>query len=691
MTKHTCEKCGATLPAPGAACQRCLMELAASSEGEKAEPVATRAPRPGTPPPEPAELAPLFPELGIEALLGAGGMGAVYRAKQKRLGRAVALKVLHGELSGDPVFVERFLREAQAMAKLTHPGIVSVHDYGERAGRCFLVMEYVDGVNLRALLKAGRLAPRQALDVVRQLCDALQFAHDEGVVHRDIKPENVLVDAKGRVKVADFGLAKLVGAPASISLTSAGQVMGTPHYTAPEQVERPRDVDHRADLFSLGVVFYEMLTGELPLGRFAPPSQRVQVDVRLDEIVLKTLERERERRYQQAAQVKTDVEHVEHGPARALGRARERRLRLRSGVYLPRLQAAFGEHRPTAWGWFALLLVAWIACGASFDLGAGWFAAIYLPLFTWLFLSMVVARSGAEPPPDERLGTWVARTGAGSFLLVALGFGALFVAHVASWERWTWSYVSSEQRPMAGFERWRGAEVELLRRLGITSESRPDLSVVDVRLELDSSHWVTNPHGLLGLHPLLLGGLAVALLLAGALIEVRAARRPAREWRAGVASSLALLFLSLACVHAETFGLHGGRRALDGVQASLECRGGAEALGQDLYRALVASELEVHAEHAARIVDRRSGDALASVHVLATQPASIFARWRMTWAGPERLEPHVIYTMVSDAAGERAVILADGGLVEPDRLAASDWMSELRERLRATCAGQEPK
>src|SRR5262245_25725373 len=120
------------------------MELAASGEpAPGAEPVATGAPRPGTPPPPPAELAPLFPELEIETLLCVGGMGAVYRAKQKRLGRAVALKVLHRELSGDPVFVERFLREAQALAKLAHPGIVSVHDYGEREGRCYLVMEHV--------------------------------------------------------------------------------------------------------------------------------------------------------------------------------------------------------------------------------------------------------------------------------------------------------------------------------------------------------------------------------------------------------------------------------------------------------------------------------------------------------------------------------------------------------------------
>src|SRR5207237_5596372 len=137
-------------------------------------------------------------------------------------------------------------------------------------------------------------------------------AHDEGIVHRDIKPENILVDRKGRVKIADFGLAKLVGAttPADVTLTAEHHVLGTPRYMAPEQVEGAAIVDHRADIYSLGVVLYEMLTGELPIGRFAPPSQKVQVDVRLDEVVLRALEKEPARRYQQASDVKTDVERI---------------------------------------------------------------------------------------------------------------------------------------------------------------------------------------------------------------------------------------------------------------------------------------------------------------------------------------------------------------------------------------------
>ena len=140
---------------------------------------------------------------------------------------------------------------------------------------------------------------------------ALQFAHDEGIVHRDIKPENILLDKKGRVKIADFGIAKLVGQTAAdAALTGAGDVVGTLHYMAPEQVEKPLTVDHRADIFSLGVVFYELLTGELPIGKFAPPSQKAQVDVRLDEVVVRALQREPARRYQHVSELRTDVENI---------------------------------------------------------------------------------------------------------------------------------------------------------------------------------------------------------------------------------------------------------------------------------------------------------------------------------------------------------------------------------------------
>ena len=197
------------------------------------------------------------------------------------------------------------------MAKLSHPNIVLVFDFGEANGIPYLIMEFIDGINLRNAIRAGELQPEQAVKIIPQVCEALQYAHDMGIVHRDIKPENILLDNTGRAKIADFGLAKLLGTDAAkFTLTGSRQMMGTPHYMAPEQMDRPQEVDHRADIYALGVVFYELLTGELPLGRFAAPSKKAKVDVRLDKVVNKTLENEPDRRYQQASEVKTDVDAI---------------------------------------------------------------------------------------------------------------------------------------------------------------------------------------------------------------------------------------------------------------------------------------------------------------------------------------------------------------------------------------------
>jgi len=244
--------------------------------------------------------------------VGLGGRGAVYKARQRQLDRLVALKILPPEVGQAEAFAERFTREAQSLAKLNHPRIVSVFDFGRTEdGLCYFVMEYVDGTDLRHVIQTGELKADEALAIVPQVCDALHYAHKKGIVHRDIKPENILLDKEGNIKIADFGLARLLDKPTTAyTLTQVGQRMGTPHYMAPEQIEGAHEVDHRADIYSLGVVFYEMLTGELPIGRFAPPSHKVQVDVRLDEIVLHTLEKEPELRYQQASEVKTDVETI---------------------------------------------------------------------------------------------------------------------------------------------------------------------------------------------------------------------------------------------------------------------------------------------------------------------------------------------------------------------------------------------
>jgi TM2 domain-containing membrane protein YozV/predicted Ser/Thr protein kinase len=311
-TERICPNCHKPLPAdvPLGLCPECLIKSGFPTEIEPGAGGIARFV-----PPSVADIARLFPQFEILSFIGKGGMGAVYKARQPALDRLIALKVLPPAVASDPGFAERFTREARALARLSHPNIVVVYDFGKAGDLHYLVMEFVDGTNLRELERGGKLSPEQALAIVPQICEALQFAHNEGIVHRDIKPENLLLDKKGRLKIADFGIAKILNVPAGkAGLTGAKDVMGTPHYMAPEQIERPQAVDHRADIYSLGVVFYEMLTGELPLGKFAPPSKKVMVDVRLDDVVLHSLEKEPSRRYQQASQVKTDVETIAGTP-----------------------------------------------------------------------------------------------------------------------------------------------------------------------------------------------------------------------------------------------------------------------------------------------------------------------------------------------------------------------------------------
>jgi capsular polysaccharide biosynthesis protein/predicted Ser/Thr protein kinase len=271
-------------------------------------------------PPAIEDLAAIFPQFEILELIGKGGMGAVYKVRQRDLDRIVALKILPPAIGHSPEFSNRFTREAKALAKLNHPGIVTLHEFGQRDGLYFILMEFVDGVNLAQLMKTGRISPREALAIVPQICDALQSAHDQGIVHRDIKPENILLDRLGRVKVADFGIAKVVEAvcdpirsgdtPVPTDHTLAGKIIGTPKYMAPEQIDRPAEVDHRADIYALGVVFYQMLTGELPGKDLQAPSKKVHIDVRLDEIVLRAMEKQPELRYQTAHEFRTVIEGV---------------------------------------------------------------------------------------------------------------------------------------------------------------------------------------------------------------------------------------------------------------------------------------------------------------------------------------------------------------------------------------------
>lgn len=341
----TCPVCGKRLPEGTAEsqCPACLLQRGLESNTFASQDLATG--RPQWQPPTPAQLAGQFPGLEISELIGRGGMGAVYKARQTSLDRVVALKILPPEIGRDSDFARRFAREAQAMAKLNHPHIVAIYDFGQTPGVAdgqatgnadgktghkanglfYFLMEFVDGPSLRQVLNRGGVSADEALAIVPQICEALQFAHDHGIVHRDIKPENILLNRQGQVKIADFGLAKLIGhagemavgnpsgevpMPASPKMPEPQRIVGTPRYMAPEQKTNSESVDHRADIYSLGVVFYQMLTGELPGTQIIAPSQKITIDVRLDEIVLRSLEKQPELRYQHASEIKTQVETV---------------------------------------------------------------------------------------------------------------------------------------------------------------------------------------------------------------------------------------------------------------------------------------------------------------------------------------------------------------------------------------------
>ena len=421
-TLRICPNCRKPLPpdVPLGLCPECLIKSGFPTESGTGGPGEAAGVRFVPPPVE--EIAQLFPQLEILSLIGKGGMGAVYKARQPMLDRFIALKVLPPAVAGDPGFAERFNREARALARLNHQNIVAVYDFGRVGSRrgdkaevppsaaapphvggyesaseglYYLLMEFVDGTNLRQVEQAGKLSSEQALTIVPKICEALQYAHDQGVVHRDIKPENILLDKTGRVKIADFGIAKMIGrGETDVSLTGARDVVGTPHYMAPEQIEKPQAVDHRADIYSLGVVFYEMLTGELPLGKFAAPSTKVHVDVRLDEVVLHTLEKEPSRRYQHASQVKSDVETIT-GTAGLAGRAGAGQTNSDKAM-LPALLLAFpfglfGAHRfyagkiGTAFaqlGAFIGCILMIIACATT---GADWQPALGIVLGFSLF------------------------------------------------------------------------------------------------------------------------------------------------------------------------------------------------------------------------------------------------------------------------------------------------------------------
>ena len=237
----------------------------------------------------------------VGEIAGEGGMAIVYRALQKSLSRTVAIKVLHSRFVKDPEFVRRFEAEAGALASLQHPNIVNIIDRGHDKGRYFFVMEYVEGETLDRKIVEDRLSFAEWRAVIAACRESLDYVHKRGVVHRDIKPSNILIDKNGHVKISDFGIAHILGGDEgeAAQITAPARAVGTANYMAPEQTADPSNVDDRADIYSLGVTFYKMLTRMLPVGAFPSPSEaNHNVPVAVDEVIFQAMCPDRDDRYQ---------------------------------------------------------------------------------------------------------------------------------------------------------------------------------------------------------------------------------------------------------------------------------------------------------------------------------------------------------------------------------------------------------
>ena len=380
-----CSNCNASNPPGAASCIKCHAPLGADEaqtlDGmpeSRATPVTV-----GVAEPAAASLTVLKPGsvLGaryeILGLLGVGGMGAVYKARDREVDRLVVLKVIRPELAGNPEILQRFKQELILARQITHKNVIRIFDLGEAEGIKFISMEYIEGKDLRtALTERGKFPPEEAAETIRQVSDALEAAHSEGVVHRDLKPQNIMVDKLGKVTVMDFGIARSMEQP---GMTQTGAIIGTPEYMSPEQA-KGEETDARSDLFSLGIIFYELLTGKTPY--HAPTAvamlvkrtqERATPPVKLDpaipkylnDVVVKCLEIDRKDRYQKASEIAADLE-AHHAP-----RAGPLTLRM------PRFRTV--EEVPTKW------------------LGPG-LAALMLVIFVIVFRGRIFERSGKSGP-----------------------------------------------------------------------------------------------------------------------------------------------------------------------------------------------------------------------------------------------------------------------------------------------------
>ena len=260
--------------------------------------------------PEPEELNPYFPHLQVISRLGIGGMGVVYRATQMSLGRDVALKILPPSMNqeGGEALARRFKKEAKLLAQIQHRNVVSVFDYGEVSDTPYFIMEYIWGHTAYDLMCAGAIDLNGVISIIASVASGLKHIHARGVAHHDINPNNVMVSSEGVVKLLDFGLAAVVGPGSGLT----AKKMGTQGYAAPERYIEPEVVDHRADLYSMGVLFYHLLTAKLPVGSFPPPSEISVAEKKWDALIMKCLEEKPANRYQSAEAFLNDMQRIYH-------------------------------------------------------------------------------------------------------------------------------------------------------------------------------------------------------------------------------------------------------------------------------------------------------------------------------------------------------------------------------------------
>jgi hypothetical protein len=613
-------------------------------------------------------------------------MGVVYQARQARLDRWVALKILPAEASRDPHFVERFSREARALAKLNHPKIITVYDFGQDSGQYYFVMEFVAGTDLRQRLRAGRLPPEEAYRIVGQVCDALDYAHQHGIVHRDIKPGNILLDENGRVKVADFGIAKLLAAPtAGYTLTGPFQVVGTWHYMAPEQLDNPQALDQRADIYSLGVMFYEMLTGKLPQGRFAPPSQVVGVDGRVDEVVLRALEPDPARRFQRVSDLKAALgglvqdaglvrpaargltgEPMRPGYAGEEATNVDKTAPLEPGKDVARAPRTNGLPKGYYLRTMLLAALAWLLMPLLWNAG-GLGLAVACPgvalFIVWRGNSAQRCAAGAAAPwpPLPRWLRWCRF--AICFLLSICGVYLTFVACYQTWDRFHWNRFAQTNTEFR--QQYQGAEHTLLQRLEEFKKDVPRAELVQTEFR-----WQFGWNAGLQIPPnsgyFIIGFICASIpgatsLVLGTYFWLLSPPRQTRwnpfGWRS-VGLTLATLFpvflgwwALLIVSDAYGGGLAGA--AIGSVAAkgdlSKAIKGIEEWAGQNGYQAGDVDEWILFPVP-------RQLDALAKVRLLHLWRSNVFDRWQMTRAGLQRKSPDLALEIVASGKGKEMVV-----------------------------------